>query len=90
MESLRFVAAGSGVSEAERESIRSRVNENTAVIAWVCRSLVERGQSYRYALERLVISQPSGSAVEAERSLTMLQTRSGSYCAGGRPVIAKG
>ncbi len=90
MESLRFVAAGTGVSEAEHASVRNRVDENTAVIAWVCRSLTERGQSYRYALERLVLSQPSGSAVDAERSLTLLQTRSSGYCASGHAVVAKG
>lgn len=89
-QSLRYVAAGSGVSEAENDSVRNRIDENGAVIEWVCRSLAERAQSYRYALERLVISTPSASAAEAEQSLTLLQARSAAYCAGGRTVVAKG
>ena len=39
-----------------------RINENTAVIEWVCRSLKQRAGSYRYALERLVIIVPSPNA----------------------------
>ena len=90
VESLGYVAAGSGLSEAEDDSVRNRVIENTAVIEWVCASLVERAQSYRFALERLVISAPSASATEAERSLTLLQARIEVYCARGHAVIAKG
>jgi hypothetical protein len=86
MESVRYVAA----SLAENDGVRNRVNENTAVIAWVCRSLAERAQSYRFALERLVISAPSASAAEAERSVTLLQNGIGGYCAPGRTVVAKG
>ena len=37
--------------------------------AWVHRALHWRLASYRYALERLVISVPSRLAVEAERAL---------------------
>ena len=70
--------------------MRNRVIENTAVIEWVCASLVERALSYRFALERLVISTPSASATEAERSLTLLQARTEVYCARGHAVIAKG
>jgi hypothetical protein len=90
MQSLAYVVAGSGLSEAEDESVRSRVNENTAVIEWVCASLVERAQSYRFALERLVISIPAVSAAEVERSLTLLQSRTDAYCARGQAVVAKG
>ena len=86
IESLRYMAA----SLAENDSVRSRVNENTAVIAWVCRSLAERAQSYRFALERLVISAPSASAAEAERSVTLLQNGIAGYCATGHTVVAKG
>jgi hypothetical protein len=44
---LRYVA----VSLAENDSVRNRVNKNTAVIARVCRSLAEHAQSYRFALQ---------------------------------------
>jgi hypothetical protein len=44
-------------------------------------SLAERAASYKIALERLVIAAPSPVAVEAERSLTLLQQRIGAYSA---------
>ncbi len=89
-DSLGFVAGSSGLSEAEADNARSRINENTAVIEWVCRSLHEREASYRYALERLVISTPSSNAVQVERSLTLLESRIGGYCQRGHAVVAKG
>jgi hypothetical protein len=79
-EALGHIAGGSGLSDAEADNALRRNNENTAVIAWVCRSLNERAASYHYALERLVIRTPSSSAVEVERSLTLLQMRIGANC----------
>jgi hypothetical protein len=38
-------------------------------------ALHERAASYQIALERLVIAAPSPNAVEAERSLALLQQR---------------
>src|SRR5262249_39100314 len=49
----------SGLTPAEAANALARNNENTAVIAWVCRSLDARAAAYRYALERLVIAAPS-------------------------------
>jgi hypothetical protein len=89
-DSLRYVAASSGLSDAEANNALARNNENTAVIEWVCRSLKERAISYRYALERLVLSTPSSNAVEAERSLTLLKSRIGGSCPDVPAVIAKG
>jgi hypothetical protein len=89
-DSLRYVAASSGLSEAEANNALARNNENTATVEWVCRSLKERAVSYRYALERLIISTPSSNAVESERSLTLLQTRIGGYCPDAPAVVAKG
>ncbi|HEY6258134.1 MAG TPA: hypothetical protein VIY51_20315 [Xanthobacteraceae bacterium] len=89
-ESLRYVAASSSLSEAESASALSRNDENTAVIEWVCRSLTQRAQSYRYALERLVVSTPSASATDVERALTLLRTRTEGYCATAPRVVAKG
>jgi hypothetical protein len=88
--SLGYVARSSGVSDAEVNNALSRNNENTAIVEWVCRSLKERAVSYRYALERLVISTPSSNAVEAERSLTLLKSRIGGYCADARAIVTKG
>jgi hypothetical protein len=51
-----------------------RIRENRLIMAWVHRALHWRLASYRYALERLVISVPSVLAVDAERALTRFQT----------------
>jgi hypothetical protein len=87
-ESLRYVAGSSGLSVTEADDALSRNAENSAIVAWVCRSLMERTASYHYALERLVISTPSPNAAEVERSLTLLQTRIGADCPDAAAVIA--
>jgi hypothetical protein len=89
-ESLKFVAGSSGLSAAEADSARSRINENTAIIDWVCRSVRERADSYRFALERLIVSVPSSGAAEVDRSLRLLQSRIDGYCAQAHPIVRKG
>jgi hypothetical protein len=63
------------LKEQERANALSRINENCLVIAWVQRSLTERASAFRYALERLVIANPSPAAVDAERALNQLRTQ---------------
>jgi len=63
----------SKVSAEERSGTVRRMDENKAIIRWVQESLHERAASYKIALDRLVIAAPSMNAVEAERSLTLLQ-----------------
>jgi len=70
----------------ERDNALYRNNENTAIVEWVCRSLHERTGAYRYALERMVIQTPSSAAVEAERTLILLQGRIGQAC----PALPRG
>ena len=67
----RFAASN---KEAEGDA-RVRVAENIAVIQWVQKALRSRVASYQLALERLVVEAPSPTAAEAERSLTLLQSR---------------
>jgi hypothetical protein len=55
----------------------ARIAENQLVIGWVQHSLHQRVQSYRWALERLVVSYPSALAVEAERLINRLQREIG-------------
>jgi hypothetical protein len=58
------------VTELTREETGNaigRMRENRLTTEWVRRSLYQRLGSYRYALERLVISVPSRLAVDAER-----------------------
>lgn len=63
----------SELSDWETGNALGRVRENRLVTAWVHRALHWRLDSYRYALERFVISVPSPLAVEAERALKQLQ-----------------
>ena len=83
---------------AERSNATARMAENTLVVEWVQQSLLDRAEAYRHALERLVVATPAPMAVEAERSLTLLQTRiaesqvqvgraPGSNAPIGRPLI---
>jgi hypothetical protein len=70
--SLRYVPTVSG---AEVANAQARIGENALVIGWVQRSLADRAASYRFALERLVIAVPSAMALEVDRSIALLQTR---------------
>jgi len=91
-ESLGHVASRAAAHDQETSNAFHRINENTAVIEWVCRSLKQRATSYRYALDRLVIRTPSAKAADVEVALVLLGTRIGVYCAspGPRAVVAKG
>ncbi|MGA9084467.1 MAG: hypothetical protein WB390_18610, partial [Pseudolabrys sp.] len=53
--------------------------ENEHVVAIVRISLANRVASYRFALERLVITTPSTQAVDVERLLNQLQAQIGRY-----------
>jgi hypothetical protein len=68
--SMGFV---SGLSKKEHENAVRRMRENAHVIAIVQQNLADRVASYHFALERLVIITPSPQAIEAERSITLLQ-----------------
>ena len=63
----------------ERDNTLQRIAENRNIVRWVQGSLHERTASYKVALERMVIAAPSPVAVEAERSLTLLQQRITGY-----------
>ena len=71
-ESFRYV---SGLTPPEAGNANARIAENQLVIGWVQRALFERSEAYCFALQRLVIATPAPMAVEAERSLTLLNTR---------------
>ncbi len=51
----------------------ARVAENNLTIAWVENSLAQRCASYRFALNRLVVSEPESLATNVDISLTLLQ-----------------
>ena len=74
--SLAYVST---LGKSERVNALRRIRENAHVVAIVRQSLDDRVASYHYALERLVITTPSGQAVEAERSLNLLQNQIARY-----------
>jgi hypothetical protein len=69
----------SQLSAEERDNTLQRIAENRNIVLWVQGALQERVASYKVALERMVIAAPSPVAVEAERSLTLLQQRISGY-----------
>lgn len=85
--SLAYIAALNG---QEWANATARAAENALVIGWVQQSFANRVESYRYALERLVVATPSPMAVEAERSLTLLQSQIAENRVLTGPVIVPG
>ncbi len=63
----------------ERDNTLQRIVENRNIVRWVQELLQKRAESYRTALERMVIAAPSPVAVEAERALSLLQQRINGY-----------
>ncbi|HKA81817.1 MAG TPA: hypothetical protein VKD43_17385 [Xanthobacteraceae bacterium] len=63
------------LSGPEVANAKARIGENFLIIAWVQKSLADRAASYRFGLERLIVSVPSPPAVDVERSLALLQSR---------------
>jgi hypothetical protein len=61
------------VTPAEGVNALNRVAENALIVGWVLCSLDARADAYRFALERLVISEPARVAVEAEQALMQMQ-----------------
>lgn len=75
----RSMAYVSSLSRNERAQANERMRENARVVSMVRTSLTRRTASYRFALERLVITTPSPRAVDAERVLSALQAQVAQY-----------
>ena len=69
---LRSLAFMHDLAEGDAYDAAARVAENRCLIAWVRRETVQRIQSYRFALEHLLIEAPQNEAVPAERVLRKL------------------
>jgi hypothetical protein len=69
----------SDLNKKERINALRRIRENAHVVAIVQQSLADRVASYQFALERLVVITPSQQAVEAERTITLLQNQIARY-----------
>jgi hypothetical protein len=61
------------ISPTERINAMARIGENALTIGWVQNSLAQRCASYRYALNRLMISEPDNAAAQAGTALAQMQ-----------------
>lgn len=61
------------ITPPERFNAIARIAENNLTIAWVQTSLLHRCAGYRYALNRLVVSEPEARATDVDISLGLLQ-----------------
>ena len=68
--SLSYVST---LSPAELENAEQRMRENESIVTLVRANLMQRAASYRFALERLVVTVPSPQAVDIERAINRLQ-----------------
>jgi hypothetical protein len=71
----RSLALVSALSPAERTNAELRMRENASIVAEVRIKLTQRLSSYRFALERLVITTPSVQAADVERAINKLQAQ---------------
>jgi hypothetical protein len=85
----KSMAYVTGLGEFERKDALNRIRENARVIGEVRASLSQRAASYRFALERLVISAPSPQAVEVERVLNQLQSDIARYRSAPAPTWSR-
>jgi hypothetical protein len=83
--SLSFVTE---LSDVERSQANERMKENARVIAMVRTSLAQRVASYRYALERLIISSPEREAGDVDRLLVNLKAQVAYYHSHTAPQFA--
>jgi hypothetical protein len=65
------------MSHFEWRNAEARVAENALVVAWVQESLKLRSDSYRFAIERLVLETPMQAARETQQSLALMRQRMG-------------
>lgn len=70
---IRTAAISPAVTSPMPEHADARVAENEGLVAWVRERTRHRLQSYRHALDNLVVEMPSREAVMAERAILALE-----------------
>jgi hypothetical protein len=75
----KSLALVSTLSPAERRNAGRRIRENAAIVSLVHAKLAQRVSSYRFVLERLVITTPSPQAAGVEHTLKHLQAQIARY-----------
>ncbi len=61
------------LTEQEQINAELRLDENEALVVWVCEKLTERAAAYQVALNGLIVEVPDKIAVESERALIALK-----------------
>ena len=84
--SLRMV---SELSPPERADAIARMEENSLIVQWVQQCLERRISSYRWALERLVLQAPDGTAADADRLIGELASQTANPPITARPVVER-
>jgi hypothetical protein len=65
----RALASIIDVTEAERMEALARIDENGLMIAWTREAFADRLESYRFALDRLILETPDPTAVEVAAAI---------------------
>lgn len=79
----------SGLSAVELADAQARMSENALIVQWVQQCIHQRIASYRWALERLVLTAPDPMAVEGERVLAQLSARGAAMPLQATPVAGQ-
>ena len=79
----------SELSPHERTDAVARMQENSLVVQWVQQCLEQRVSSYRWALERLVLQAPDGTAADADRLIGELASQTANPPVTARPVFER-
>lgn len=74
------------VRKGEHKNALRRIQENAHIIAMVRSSLLHRVSSYRFALERLVVTTPLPQAADAEYAVNELQRSVANYATNLAPT----
>src|SRR5215472_10610743 len=83
------MARVSELSPRERDDAVARMQENSLIVQWVQQCLEQRVSSYRWALERLVLQAPDGTAADADRLIGELASQTANPPVTARPVFAR-
>src|SRR5215831_2720891 len=79
----------SELSPHERADAVARMQENSLIVQWVQQCLERRVSSYRWALERLVLQAPDGTAADADRLIGELASQTANPPVAARPVFER-
>jgi hypothetical protein len=79
----------SELSPREHADAVARMQENSLIVQWVQQCLQRRVSSYRWALERLVLQAPDGTAADADRLIGELASQTANPPITARPVVER-